>query len=599
MITNRHIIKLVSVIVAIAFIICLAAMVFSNQLIEVVGGTKESKTVAMEYETELFDTSEIISINVIIEPNDWTDLLENATKEEYYPCDVVVNGTTFYNVGIRTKGNTSLSAIANDPDTDRYSFKIEFDHYVDGQTCFGLDKIILNNNYADSTNRKEAIVYDMYQYLDTDASLYNYAKISLNGEYIGIYFALEAVEDSFLIRNYGSSNGALYKPDGMDNKKENKNSKVQIPENFNPEPKENLQELDQKQLENKEMGGGKGGFGMSGNGGDLNYTDDSIDSYSTIWDGAVTDTSDKDHKRVVEALKNISEGKDLETYMDIDNLLKYMAVHTFSVNLDSFSGNMAHNYYLYESNGTLNILPWDYNLAFGGFAMGQQKSASGTVNYPIDTPFSGTDFFDSLLENEIYRDQYHNYLQQLAEKYVMGGAFEAVNNRINSQIDSLVETDPTSLYSFEEYKDGVQMLADTIAMRAESILGQLKGEISSTEEEQQKNSSSLLDSSSIDLSVMGEMSMGGGKNFADRTETVSVADAFKENLEGFNQSEKPAAVSGSNRTGGRPSNMNFTGNTSSNSSIKNNLILYGVSLGFLLVTFGVVKDYRKKVKFRS
>lgn len=30
----------------------------------------------------------------------------------------------------------------------------EFDHYIEGQTCYGLDKLILNNNYADATNMK-------------------------------------------------------------------------------------------------------------------------------------------------------------------------------------------------------------------------------------------------------------------------------------------------------------------------------------------------------------------------------------------------------------------------------------------------------------
>ena len=77
----------------------------------------------------------------------------------------MINGQTLYNVGIRPKGNTSLSAIAMNPETDRFSLKLEFDHYVEGQTCFGLDKLILNNNYADTTNMKEAVVYDMYQYL--------------------------------------------------------------------------------------------------------------------------------------------------------------------------------------------------------------------------------------------------------------------------------------------------------------------------------------------------------------------------------------------------------------------------------------------------
>ena len=63
---------------------------------------------------------------------------------------------------------------------------------------------------------KEAIVYDMYQYLGADASLYNYAEISVNGVYWGVYLALEAVEESFLLRNYGTEGGELYKPENMD-----------------------------------------------------------------------------------------------------------------------------------------------------------------------------------------------------------------------------------------------------------------------------------------------------------------------------------------------------------------------------------------------
>ncbi|MBR5755947.1 MAG: CotH kinase family protein, partial [Firmicutes bacterium] len=211
MIASKHFSKIVAAVVIIALLFCGLAMAFSDKL-----QSYTASGVTMEYESELFDTSEIIDINIIMSEEDWNDLLENAIDEEYYSCDVVVNGTTFTNVGIRAKGNTSLSNIANDPDTDRYSLKLEFDHYVEGQTCFGLDKLILNNNYADATNMKEALVYDMYQYLGADASLYNYAKINVNGEYWGVYLALEAVDDSFMLRNYGTQDGELYKPESMD-----------------------------------------------------------------------------------------------------------------------------------------------------------------------------------------------------------------------------------------------------------------------------------------------------------------------------------------------------------------------------------------------
>ena len=197
---------------AAAVCLCLAAVACSEQINALAG----ENGIAMEYETALFDTDEAMQVNILMDEDEWKEMLENAIEEEYYSCDVEINGKTFYKVGIRPKGNTSLSSIASDPTTDRYSFKLEFDHYVEGQTCYGLDKLILNNNYADATNMKEALIYDMFRYLGADASLYHYAGVSVNGEYWGCYLALEGVEDSFLLRNYGAADGELYKPESME-----------------------------------------------------------------------------------------------------------------------------------------------------------------------------------------------------------------------------------------------------------------------------------------------------------------------------------------------------------------------------------------------
>ena len=456
MISSRYAVKTACIAMAAAVLLCVLAVAFPHRLVEAVGG----KGIAMEYEAELFGEDSVIQIDIRMEDGAWEEMLDNAMAEEYYSCDVTINGHELRNVGIRPKGNTSLSAIAADPDTDRYSLKLEFDHYVDGQTCLGLDKLILNNNYADATNMKEAIVYDMYRYLEADASLHNYAEISVNGTYWGVYLALEAVEDSFLLRNYGVEGGNLYKPEGMD-----MGGGPGMERDGFPDRSKGGQEGQNMPGEGGRPGedgtsfggglpfggefpageglptggefptgeglptggdfpagegypteggfpareglpaggdfpageglpgdiqgpgqGGQGGgdgstpqqpggmpfggrFSMGSGGADLNYTDDDLDSYSTIWEGEVTDSGKKDHKRVVEALRNISQGRELEESLDIDNVLKYMAVHTFSVNLDSLSGNMAHNYYLYENDGKLNVIPWDYNLSFGGMGI--------------------------------------------------------------------------------------------------------------------------------------------------------------------------------------------------------------------------------------
>ncbi len=571
MIAHRHLTKILSALIAAALLLVLLALVYSERLEEKLGG----KGLTLEYESQLFDTSEPIEIDLIMDEDQWEEMLSKALSESYYPCDVVINGTRFYQVGIRPKGNTSLSAIVNDPESERYSFKLEFDQYVEGQSCWGLDKLVLNNSYADYSYMKEALVYDMYQYLGADASLYNYASISVNGEAWGLYLALEAVEESFLLRNYGTSNAALYKPDSMaigggnfampdlgemdlsqmmppggwqpgaadgetagrwqSGAADGETAGGWQPDIARPDAPEGAQDFTPFQgagSPSEDAGGaqgegdmraegrperdgfdamphGGGGLQMGGGGANLNYTDDALESYSAIWEGAVTNTSERDQRRVVTALKNSSMGMDLEDYMDVDNLLKYMAVHIFSVNEDSLSGSMAHNYYLCERAGQLNILPWDYNLAFGGMHGG---AATDVVNDPIDMPFSSTQFFDPLLEDADTLARYHAYLGELVGSYIDGGAFDAFYTRTRSQIDALVQADPSAFCSYEEYLDAADMLYQLVTLRGASIQRQLDGSIPSTESGQRADSSTLIDASGLDLGALGTMfgGMGGG-----------------------------------------------------------------------------------------
>lgn len=547
MIDNKHINKIILIVTASALILLVAFMYLF-------GGSMRAAAAegcTMGYEKSLFSKESVIDINLQIDDSDWQELLDNAIAEEYYACDVTVNGTEYKNVGLRAKGNTSLSMVASS-DSDRYSFKLSFDQYVDGQTCDGLAKLVLNNNYSDATMMKEAVCYDMFEFLGADASLYSYAKLSVNGEYYGVYLAMEPVEESFALRNYGSSYGELYKPDSMEmggpGKMRGFDSEMseppQTPDSFGsneaggqppemPSGEGDIENIQPPQMPNgngaskmppppngfgDDDAGGKGfGGGMGvGSGADLNYTDDELGSYESIWEGSVFKTTDKDHRRIIRALKNIcaddADSNTLEKYMNTDNLLRYMAVQTFVVNLDSLSGNMAHNYYLYEQDGQLNIIPWDYNLAFGGF---QSQNASDVINFPIDTPFSSgvstedRQFFMALLEKEEYLAQYHEYLRMLTEEYVGGGVFENTVSRITSLIDDLVQTDPTAFYSYDEYQAAVEMLKMTVSLRAESINAQLDGSIPSTINRQETDSSALVDASAVDLDVMGTM-MGGG-----------------------------------------------------------------------------------------
>lgn len=514
MINSKHINIIIAGVLLIAIIFTGIFTFFPDSL------KIEAKDSQPEYESKLFNKDGVISIDIKADEDDWANMLENATQEEYISCDVTINGETFESVGIRPKGNSSLSTVANS-DSDRYSFKFEFDQYVKGQTFYGLDKFVINNIQSDSTYMKDYLSYDLMTYMGVKTPLFAYTKVTVNGEDWGFYLAVEALEESFAQRNYGSDYGMLYKPESMGMRG---NGKM---EDF---VKENAREDTQEAEGDSNTGGNAGGFqggGQGGQGGgagggfgggssggtDLKYTDDSISSYSNIFDYEVFKGTDSDYERVIEALKNLNDGTDIEKYIDVDASLRYFAVNTVLVNLDSYFSNMKHNYYLYEEDGKLTMLPWDYNLAFGGF---QSGSASSAINFPIDTPVSGVElserpFLAKLLEVDEYKEKYHEYLQEIVDNYFNSGVFESTIDNVNSLISDYVKNDPSAFCTYDQYTEAVAMIKKFGELRAESIQGQLDGSIPSTTEGQSEAQDKLIDASSINLSAMGSQGGAGGR----------------------------------------------------------------------------------------
>lgn len=487
--------------------------------------------VIKEYASTVFDEDSILSVDIQMDEAQWTEMLENAISETYSSCDVTINGTTYKNVAIRPKGNTSLSQVASDDTTDRFSFKIKFDYYVDGQTCDGLDSLTLNNLISDASYMKEYFAYDMFQYLGVASSLYSFADISLNGETWGLYLALETPDSSFLERNYGTSYGQLYKPETMEaGGMGGGNGKADNP--------------DGGRADGNAKAGGRGGH-MGSSNSNLAYISDDTADYSYIFDNTITDGTEKDQETLIEALKNISNGTDLEAYLNIDQMLRYMAVNVFLVNLDSYFGNMLHNYLLYEEDGQICMLPWDYNLAFAGF---QSNSAEDAVNLAIDTVVSGASLEDRPLLYQImqvpeYVETYHIYLKQLISGYFDSGYFEVKLAQTDALITSYVASDPTAFYTHEEYQTAVNALKTFCQLRSESIHGQLDGTLPSTSEEQAANPDNLVDTADLRISDMG--TQGGGGTQGGRNKEIFNAEQTFGQRQQLPSEKKPEASSSS------------------------------------------------------
>lgn len=303
--TSKNINK-ICVIIALIAIIVTALFMNAEQF-----GIKPTSSVK-EYETTLFDTSKVHTIN--IEMDDWQGFLDTCINEEYEVCSVEIDGQVLSNVAIRAKGNTSLTQVAN-YGNDRYSFKIEFDHYDSSINYNGLDKLCLNNIIQDNTYMKDYLTYQMMGYFGVDAPLCSFVNITVNGENWGLYLAVEDVEESFLERNYGSDYGELYKPDSTGNMggggekpadmQAQRGEMPEMPTNTQmeqgeipemptnvqaeqgemPEMPTNIQaeQGEMPEMPQNQMNRG-GGRSMGSDDVSLIYTDDSYDSYSNIFD---------------------------------------------------------------------------------------------------------------------------------------------------------------------------------------------------------------------------------------------------------------------------------------------------------------------------
>ena len=203
MLTHKYIDKICCIAAILSLIV---TILFMNA--ESFGVAEASKIKG--YEARLFDASTVHTIDIVMD--DWDSFIDTCTNEEYALCSVVIDNEVYKNVAIRAKGNTSLTQVDR-YGNDRYSFKIEFDHYDSTKSYYGLDKLSLNNIIQDNTYMKDFLTYQMMQKFGADAPLCSYANITVNGEDWGLYLAVESIEEAFLERNYGSDYGELYKPD--------------------------------------------------------------------------------------------------------------------------------------------------------------------------------------------------------------------------------------------------------------------------------------------------------------------------------------------------------------------------------------------------
>jgi spore coat protein CotH len=230
--------------------------------------------------------------------------------------------------------------------------------------------------------------------------------------------------------------------------------------------------------------------------------DDDPQSYAVLLENAGTELEPGDRDRLIGLLKKLNGYEDLDWILDTEEIIRYFVVHNFTVNDDSYTGSTVGNYVLAVRDGTLSMIPWDYNTAYGS-ASGMEERAA--VNAPIDAPAPEGRVDDRpmvgwIFSDEEYTEQYHELFLEFIQKYAENGRIREMISETKELIAPYVREDPTKFMTEEAFETGVSTLGIFTDLRTQSVAGQLEGSIPSSCSGQIEDPESLIDASMLDLS---------------------------------------------------------------------------------------------------
>jgi spore coat protein CotH len=155
---------------------------------------------------DLFDSSTVRQMRLMVHSADWSELKATFRENTFYPADLTWNGTTVYNVGIRSRGLGSRSPV-------KPGLLLRFNRYASGQTFVGQTSLVLDNLTQDPSTMKEVLAMQLFRRVGLQAPREAFVRLYVNNAYLGLYAAVEDVAAPYLQRNLGESSGTLYEYD--------------------------------------------------------------------------------------------------------------------------------------------------------------------------------------------------------------------------------------------------------------------------------------------------------------------------------------------------------------------------------------------------
>ncbi len=347
------------------------------------------------------------------QPNYWQLLLQNYASKTYIKADLVFMGKTYKNVGVRFRGNSSYKAIGN---SKKKPFRISMDEYVSGQRLLGYKSLKLNNSYRDPTYTREVLSYWVYRKF-MPASKANYMKLKINGQSWGVYINVQSVNKDMVAEWFHGNGGNRYKAERANNTV-SKDAPALI----------------------------------------------WLGSQSLPYQSAYQLKTSKPVQPWVDLIQvckvlNLSGNKlssDLPKVLDLDESLRYLMGMNLLPSIDSYLGQAAHNYYLYQDphHARMSILPWDFNASFGG-----NNWLTVTQKQKLDPYYfsnlTGRPLLNKVLQVPAFKERYLAYYRRALTDIYRWDVLGAKIAQYQKLVDPELRKDTKKLYSMTQFKDNV------------------------------------------------------------------------------------------------------------------------------------------------
>jgi len=328
----------------------------------------------------LFDDSKVQRIDIIIDPAVYRSMEKDvaaykpgsSVDPKYVPVTVKYDGHTWWKVGMRYKGNSTL-IMARDRG-HKLPFRLYFDKFEDDypkikdQRFYGFKKMTFSNNFSDASFLREKVCADIFRTGGVPAARGAFYRVFVDkGDgvvYWGFYTMIEDPSDGMLDNQFNESTGNLYKPEG---------------------DAAAWTEFDQKSF--------------------IKKTNKNAGDWSDI--RAALDALHSSRKNA--AVWRVG----LESVFYVNIFIRWLAINTAIVNWDSY-GSMPQNYYIFqnqEDHGRLAWFPWDLNMSMDF----ESSPGGGGLTLALNDVGNDWPLIRYVMDDPIYNEQYHQELIKTLE----------------------------------------------------------------------------------------------------------------------------------------------------------------------------------------